>query len=246
MGSFTTRLGSAKKLAPVDASSGKHPAISAPIRSEPVSRTTCKASRQQNRKMVTRYGSKLAQAWKKAYERFLRIRGTPQEIALGFALGLFVGMSPFLGFHMAIAVFFAALFEWNKISAAVGVWISNPLTVPFIYPLTYLLGARVLGKDEVFHFPHSMDMDWILEMIRSAPETISILTLGGIIIGVPLGVIGYFFAYAAVNNYRSDIKRRLGEHRALRKEKIRKKRAEKPRKIRNIVRKGASRRRSQG
>ncbi|MDZ7777337.1 MAG: DUF2062 domain-containing protein [Bacteroidales bacterium] len=80
-----------------------------------------------NRKMVTRYGSKLAQAYKKAYERFLRIRGTPQEIALGFALGLFVGMSPFLGFHMAIAVFLAALFEWNKISAAVGVWILQSL-----------------------------------------------------------------------------------------------------------------------
>ncbi|MCF8049945.1 MAG: DUF2062 domain-containing protein [Desulfobacterales bacterium] len=196
--------------------------------------------------MVTRYGSKLAQAWKKAYERFLRIRGTPQEIALGFALGLFVGMSPFLGFHMAIAVFLAALFEWNKIAAAVGVWISNPFTIPLIYPLTYLLGARVLGMNEVFFFPQSMDMDWILEMIRSAPETISILTLGGIIIGVPLGVVGYFFAYVAVNKYQAEIKQKLAERKALRKEKIRKKRAEKPRKIRNIIRKGASRRKSQG
>ena len=29
---------------------------------------------------------------RKTYERFLKIRGTPKEIALGFALGLFVGM----------------------------------------------------------------------------------------------------------------------------------------------------------
>ena len=28
------------------------------------------------------------------YKRFLKIRGEPREIALGFALGLFVGMTP--------------------------------------------------------------------------------------------------------------------------------------------------------
>ena len=32
---------------------------------------------------------------KKAYERLLKIRGEPREIALGFALGIFIGMSPF-------------------------------------------------------------------------------------------------------------------------------------------------------
>ena len=196
--------------------------------------------------MVTPNDAGPVSAWQKAYERFLRIRGTPREIALGFALGLFVGMSPFLGFQIAIAVFLAAVFEWNKISAAVGVWISNPLTIPVIYPVTYLLGAKVLGIEEIYAFPRTMDMAWILEMIRSAPEIISILTLGGILAGLPVAVAGYFFVYTAVNKYQEEIKRKLAERRALRKEKIRKKRAEKPRKIRNIVRKGASRRKSQG
>ncbi len=194
--------------------------------------------------MVARYSSKLAAARQKAYERFLRIHGTPQEIALGFALGLFVGMSPFLGFHMAIAVFLAALFEWNKVSAAVGVWISNPLTVPVIYPLTYLVGAKLLGSEKIYRFPQTMDMDYILHMIRSAPEIISTLTLGGIIFGIPLGVAGYLFAYVAVKKYQTEIKQKLAERRALRKEKIRKKRAEKPRKIRNIVRKASTRRKN--
>ena len=40
---------------------------------------------------------------KKAYSRFVKIRGNPREIALGFALGLFVGMSPFMGAHTIIA-----------------------------------------------------------------------------------------------------------------------------------------------
>ncbi|MDZ7777338.1 MAG: hypothetical protein U5L09_17900 [Bacteroidales bacterium] len=62
----------------------------------------------------------------------------------------------------------------------------------------------------------------------------------------PLGVVGYFFAYVAVNKYQAEIKQKLAERKALRKEKIRKKRAEKPRKIRNIIHKDASRRKRQG
>ena len=42
--------------------------------------------------------------------RALRIR----EITLGFALGILVGMSPYLGFHTAIAVFLAVLFKRRK------------------------------------------------------------------------------------------------------------------------------------
>jgi uncharacterized protein (DUF2062 family) len=194
--------------------------------------------------MVTQYGSKLASAWQKGYERFLKIRGTPREIALGFALGLFVGMSPTLGFQMAIAVFLAALFQWNKLSAAVGVWISNPVTVPVIYPVTYLLGAKVLGIEKIHPFPKNMDMPWFLEMLGSTPEIISLMTLGGVIIGIPLAVTGYFFAFTAVNKYQEDIKRRLAERRAQKKEIRRKRRAEKPRKIRNIVKRASSHRKN--
>ncbi len=67
---------------------------------------------------------------KRIYERFVKIRGDPHKIALGFSLGLFVGMSPSMGVQMPIAIFIAALLKWNKISSAAGVWITNPLTAP--------------------------------------------------------------------------------------------------------------------
>jgi uncharacterized protein (DUF2062 family) len=54
---------------------------------------------------------------RRAYERFVKIRGRPREIALGFALGVFIGMTPTIGIQMPIAVFFAALVKWSKISA---------------------------------------------------------------------------------------------------------------------------------
>ena len=60
------------------------------------------------------------------YERFLKIRGNPRQIGLGFALGLFLGTTPFIGLHSIVAVVLAALFKWNKIAALSGAWISNP------------------------------------------------------------------------------------------------------------------------
>ena len=67
-------------------------------------------------------GNRLLKSIVRTYERFLKIRGQPREIALGFALGLFVGMTPFIGLHTVTAVPLAALLKWNKISAAVAVW----------------------------------------------------------------------------------------------------------------------------
>ena len=82
---------------------------------------------------------------KKAYERLLKIRDQPREIALGFSLGIFIGISPTMGVQTIIAVFLASLFKWNKIATAAGVWISNPLSAPFIYSLSYVIGARLIG-----------------------------------------------------------------------------------------------------
>ncbi len=85
----------------------------------------------------------LLPAIQKFYRNFLKLRGDPREIALGFALGLFIGMSPSMGFQMVIAAAVAAFLKWDIISAAMGVWITNPLTAPFIYSLTYFVGSKI-------------------------------------------------------------------------------------------------------
>jgi uncharacterized protein (DUF2062 family) len=152
--------------------------------------------------------------WRKAYQRFLKIRGHPREISLGFALGLFVGMTPFMGLQMAIGVLLASLFKWNKISAALAVWISNPLTAPFIYWMTYVLGARVLDYENSYALPQQFDLDALLFIIRSAPEIIWVLIVGGVVAGIPLAVVGYFLAYFAIYEYRKNLRPKLSIEKA--------------------------------
>ena len=151
---------------------------------------------------------RIVAALKKAYERFVKIRGNPREIALGFALGIFVGMTPYMGFHMAIAVFFAALFKWNKISAAMGAWISNPLTAPFIYGATFYVGDKVLNIENACCIPNTLNLEVILQLIKNAPELFWILTVGGIVVGVPAAVLGYYLALSTILKYREGIRKK--------------------------------------
>lgn len=119
--------------------------------------------------------------------RFLRLRGTPDEIAKGFALGIFIGMTPTFGFQMALAIFFAFLLRENRLAALIGVWVSNPLTAPFIYALEYESGRILLGMQRVnltirMDFHAVMSLSW---------EVFLPLWVGSLLFGTACALIGY-------------------------------------------------------
>jgi len=151
---------------------------------------------------------------RRAYERFVKIRGRPREIALGFALGAFIGMTPTMGIQMPIAVFFAAIFKWSKISAASGVWITNPFTAPFVYGTTYFLGAHLLGLKATMILPEELTWSIVKKMLKNAPVIFGALTVGGILVGLPLAVLGYYVSFAAVNKYQQRVKEQVAAQKA--------------------------------
>jgi uncharacterized protein (DUF2062 family) len=152
-------------------------------------------------------GNKIFLIFLKAYERFLKIRGEPREIALGFALGIFVGITPTLGSQMVIAAFLAAIFKWSKISAAMGVWITTPVTAPFIYGSTYVVGSKVLELFIGHPLPIKFKLREMTEMLSKAPEIFLALTIGGILLGLPLAVVSYYLSYFVIQRYRKNIKK---------------------------------------
>ena len=163
---------------------------------------------------------------RRIYERFLKIRGRPREIALGFALGIFIGMTPTMGIQIPIAVFFAAMLKWSKISAAFGVWITNPFTSPFIYGFTYIVGAKLLGLKVTMTMPEDFTWSIVREMLKNAPAIFGALTIGGILIGLPLAVLSYYLSFAAINKYHQSVKEKVAVHKARlvnTKEKVKKK-----------------------
>jgi len=183
-----------------------------------------------NQKIVARKPSRLWESLKKAYVRFLKIRGAPREIALGFALGIFVAMSPTMGFQMAIAIPIAAMLKWNKIAAAMAVWVSNPLTVPIIYGPTYFIGAKIMGMPLGLNAANAASGSTMVAFAEKAPKIFGAMTLGGVVLGLPLAVISYYLAYFTIEKYRTDIKAKIVEKKEQLAEKKRKRRENKARK----------------
>lgn len=129
------------------------------------------------------------------------------------ALGVFVGMSPFLGFHTAMAVLLASLFGWSKITAAVGVLVTNPITVPIIYPLTYQLGVMLTGFSEPIIWSRLLEPGAFIALMKNSPMIIIDMLVGGILVGLPLSIVIYYITYAAI----SKAKKRIEIKRAQRK-----------------------------
>ena len=170
---------------------------------------------------------------KKIYERFIKLKGAPRELALGFALGLFIGMSPFFGMHIAIGVICASILGWSKIGAAIGVNITNVFTVPFIYPVTYWVGSKITGFTKHVSWPTSPDFDGFLQLLKDSPMIVLDLCVGGAILGIPIAVIGYYLAFNAITVYRQRVRERVRElkrQRKLKSQAKKKTRRRKPRK----------------
>ncbi|WP_394708009.1 DUF2062 domain-containing protein [uncultured Desulfosarcina sp.] len=54
--------------------------------------------------------------WRKTDDRHQssKNQGTPDEIALGFALGLLIGMTPFFGVHFVSSIMIASRRGWSS------------------------------------------------------------------------------------------------------------------------------------
>ena len=77
--------------------------------------------------------------------RVLHADDTPHRLALGIALGMFVGWTPTVGLQMLLVVLLAPSFRVNPIVGIPIVWVSNPFTIVPIYFSNYWFGHLVLN-----------------------------------------------------------------------------------------------------
>ena len=125
---------------------------------------------------------------KELIRRCKHLEGDPHHIGLGMGIGVFISLTPTLPFQTMIAVTIAILLRGNKIAAAIGVWFSNPLTIPFFYLGTYKLGTMLFGNSKPLNIKYESIKD-LLGLGWNA--TIAMMT-GGIILGIPFSIVAYF------------------------------------------------------
>ncbi|MDH4022475.1 MAG: DUF2062 domain-containing protein [Gammaproteobacteria bacterium] len=115
-----------------------------------------------------------------------------RSITGGLAIGLFIGVLPFVG-HMPAAALAALLLRVNLPVAVLSVWIGNPLTYGPIFYGEYLLGAFLLDLP-----PMALSLDLPLgELISRLAAAWRPLWLGAILSALLLSGTGYLLGNAA-------------------------------------------------
>jgi hypothetical protein len=69
----------------------------------------------------------------------------PARVAAAWALGIGLGLSPFLGLHTLIGLLLAVVLRLNKIDVLLGTMISNPWVLTAYFPISVALGQLLLG-----------------------------------------------------------------------------------------------------
>ena len=78
-------------------------------------------------------------------DTLLHVAGTPERTAAAFAMGVFFGFSPFLGFHTVLAIIAAFLFNLNRVAALLGVYSNLPWIIAPYYAIVTMVGAKIIG-----------------------------------------------------------------------------------------------------
>ena len=131
------------------------------------------------------------------------LNGEPRYVAMGMAVGIFVSATPTIPFQTLIAVALCLIVRGSKSAAAVGVWLSNPVTFPVFYLASYKTGTVLFGISN----GHEIASYAASDLLKLGVDITVAAMVGGIIIGIILGVIAYLFTYKAVTKIRSREKR---------------------------------------
>jgi len=144
--------------------------------------------------------------WKVLVLDLLGREESPERVAAAIAMGIGVGFSPFIGFHIWIALGLAFVLRLNKIDAALGQFAGNPWTLPAVYAFGYRLGRWILQYDRRSvprlawdRLLHS-DFWKAFKGPAFAPRLLSFL-VGTTVIAVAIGLAAYVFFLAILRIY---------------------------------------------
>jgi uncharacterized protein (DUF2062 family) len=140
--------------------------------------------------------------FRERFRQILFINETPHRIAIAFAIGIFIGMSPLLGVHTILGLAVAWQFKLNKFVTLIGVYVTNPWTIVPIYTFGTWLGARLMGLGHIIP-----DINWskttFLGFIEQFRHLVLPFIVGSTVLGTIAAIAGYTIILHAVKKSRA-------------------------------------------
>jgi uncharacterized protein (DUF2062 family) len=144
-------------------------------------------------------------------DTLLHVADTPERTAAAFAMGVFFGFSPFLGFHTVLAIIVAFLFNLNRVAALLGVYSNLPWIIAPYYAIVTMIGAKIIGHAPPEGFKAQLSALFELSVFHGEfwHQLITILkpllwpyTVGSLLGAIVMAVIAYPLALAFVTSRR--------------------------------------------
>ena len=139
--------------------------------------------------------------WRVLREKMVKDPLPPEDVAAGWALGVFVGFSIPFGLQLVVSVPLALIMRVSKVGATLGTFVTNPATIFFLYPAqTWVMYNLLFGSREMGELPTEWSRESVMAL--SGPVIISFF-LGGLALAMIFTPLTYHVVKRIVVKYRS-------------------------------------------
>lgn len=142
--------------------------------------------------------SKLKRRSKYFYLKILRIDDPPERIARGAAIGVLMGILPTFGVGGLLSIGLAFILKANKASAIIGSFIMNPITGPFFWSMSIVLGSLIMREDYRTMLATMKEEGWL----TGAGHTYLVFLVGNVLISAVFTVASYYVVKAFIIRHR--------------------------------------------
>ncbi len=145
-------------------------------------------------------------------KKLLHIEDSPKRTALAYSIGVFLGFSPFLGFHTLGGLAIAFLFHLNRVAILLGVWTNTPWWIIPYYSIATYLGMWTVGYRidiELFKeiFGLGLKQGFLASdfwaRIASQSGLLLSFTVGSLLLSLLLALMAYPLSLRWIQFYRS-------------------------------------------
>ena len=149
------------------------------------------------------------------YDKAIREQGTPEYIARGWAIGVFIGFAVPFGLQLLVSIPLSFLLKGSKLGATVGTLATNHFTIFIIYPFQCWLGSYLIGNPLSFS-EISAGLEEVIKnqdyetLFLLGKELVASFFIGGFLLAFISTPICYYLVKNLVIRYRAaKEKRRL-------------------------------------
>ena len=136
---------------------------------------------------------------RKFYSTFISLKGDPHKIAMGMAIGVFIGITPTIPLHTALVMIIVLISRQNLTAALLGTWINNPLTIPFFYWIEYKIGQFILGTHHQAIMPQNFCFP---DLLQAGWKICLPLQIGGLLLAPLFAIPAYLITRKAIQAVR--------------------------------------------